>query len=178
MKLLSKYRKQQLAYICVDILSSLLVWLAFLGFRWMVYDGKVMGVDTLWIPMFDFYRPLLLYPLGCLMVYYLMGYYLRPFNKDYAQEFRVTFLSALLIAFAAFFVIIIDDPVSSYHRYLTSLLVLIGVHFVLSYLPRLCVTILSRNRGAHLPTCYTIRSLKQIDDFKQHFRKRMMLMKW
>lgn len=171
MKFLSKYRKQQLAYICVDILSSLLVWLAFLGFRWMVYEGKVMGVDTLWIPMFDFYRPLLLYPLGCLMVYYLMGYYLRPFNKDYAQEFRVTFLSALLIAFGAFFVIIIDDPVSSYHRYLTSLLVLIGVHFVLSYLPRLCVTILSRNRGAHLPTCYTIRSLKQIDDFKQHFSK-------
>lgn len=171
MKTLFKYRKQQLAYICVDILSSLLVWLAFLGFRWMVYEGKVMSVDTLFIPMFDFYRPLLLYPLGCLVVYYLSGYYLRPFNKDYAKEFRVTFISALLIAFGAFFVIIIDDPVSSYHRYVTSLLVLIGLHFVLSYLSRLCVTILSRHRATTLPEGYTIRSLKQIDDFKQHFSK-------
>ena len=70
MKALFKYRKQQLAYICVDILSSLLVWLAFLGFRWMVYEGKVMSVDTLFIPMFDFYRPLLLYPLGCKTFHY------------------------------------------------------------------------------------------------------------
>ena len=134
---MTAYRKHQLAYILVDILSSLLVWVAFLGFRWLVYEGKVFSVDTILVPMFDFYRPLVLYPLGCLIVYYLSGYYLRPIRKDYGKEFRLTFISALIIALGAFFVIIIDDVVTSYHRYLTSLLVLLVLQFVLSYIPRL-----------------------------------------
>ena len=81
MKLLTRYRQQQLCYILVDILSSLLVWVGFLGFRWMVHEGKVFSVDTILIPMFDFYRPLVLYPIGCLIIYYLSGYYLRPIRK-------------------------------------------------------------------------------------------------
>lgn len=169
MPILTKHRKQQFIYIFVDILSSLLVWVAFLGFRWMVYEGKVFSVDTILIPMFDFYRPLVLYPLGCFIVYYLSGYYLRPFRKSYAKELRVTISSAILIALGAFFVIIIDDPVSSYHRYVTSLFVLIGLQFLLSYLPRLLVTAVTRRRYTLSPKNFVIRSMKHIADFKQHF---------
>ena len=57
---MTQYRKYQLTYILIDILSSLLVWVAFLGFRWLVYEGKMFTVDSILIPMFDFYRPLLL----------------------------------------------------------------------------------------------------------------------
>lgn len=165
MQLLSKYRKQQLIYILVDVLSSLLVWVAFLGFRWLVYEKKVLGVDTLLIPMFDFYRPLLLYPLGCFIVYYLSGYYLRPLRKDYAKELRVTLCSAVMIALGAFFVIIIDDPVNSYHRYMTSMMVLLVLQFVLSYVSRLLVTLLSRRREVRSPKSYTVNSLQQMDEF-------------
>ena len=165
MQLLSKYRKQQLIYILVDVLSSLLVWVAFLGFRWLVYEKKVLGVDTLLIPMFDFYRPLLLYPLGCFIIYYLSGYYLRPLRKDYGKELQVTLCSAIMIALGAFFVIIIDDPVSSYHRYMTSMVVLLLLQFVLSYVARLLVTVLSRSREVRSPESYTVRSLKQMDEF-------------
>ena len=165
MQILSKYRKQQLIYILVDLLSSLLVWVAFLGFRWLVYEKKVMGIDTLLIPMFDFYRPLLLYPLGCFVVYYLSGYYLRPLRKDYAKELRVTLCSAVVIALGAFFVIIIDDPVNSYHRYVTSMLVLLVLQFVLNYVARLMVTLLSRRREVRTPKGYTVHSLKQMNEF-------------
>lgn len=165
MQILSKYRKQQLIYILVDLLSSLLVWVAFLGFRWLVYEKKVMGIDTLLIPMFDFYRPLLLYPLGCFVVYYLSGYYLRPLRKDYAKELRVTLCSAVVIALGAFFVIIIDDPVNSYHRYVTSMLVLLVLQFALNYVARLMVTLLSRRREVRTPKGYTIHSLKQMNEF-------------
>lgn len=159
------YRKHQLAYIMVDILSSLLVWVAFLGFRWLVYEGKVFSVDTILVPMFDFYRPLVLYPLGCLIVYYLSGYYLRPIRKDYGKEFRLTFISALIIALGAFFVIIIDDVVTSYHRYLTSLLVLLVLQFVLSYIPRLIVTSINHRRGSSASRRYTITSVQDADAF-------------
>ena len=162
---MTAYRKHQLAYILVDILSSLLVWVAFLGFRWLVYEGKVFSVDTILVPMFDFYRPLVLYPLGCLIVYYLSGYYLRPIRKDYGKEFRLTFISALIIALGAFFVIIIDDVVTSYHRYLTSLLVLLVLQFVLSYIPRLIVTSINHRRGSSASRRYTITSVQDADAF-------------
>jgi lipopolysaccharide/colanic/teichoic acid biosynthesis glycosyltransferase len=162
---MTTYRKHQLAYILVDILSSLLVWVAFLGFRWLVYEGKVFSVDTILVPMFDFYRPLVLYPLGCLVVYYLSGYYLRPIRKDFGKEFRLTFISALLIALGAFFVIIIDDVVTSYHRYLTSLLVLVVLQFVLSYIPRFIVTLVNHRQGPATPRRYTIASAQDVDVF-------------
>ena len=162
---MTAYRKHQLAYILVDILSSLLVWVAFLGFRWLVYEGKVFSVDTILVPMFDFYRPLVLYPLGCLIVYYLSGYYLRPIRKDYGKEFRLTFISALIIALGAFFVIIIDDVVTSYHRYLTSLLVLVALQFVLSYIPRLIVTLINHRKSSSASRRYTITSAQDVDAF-------------
>ena len=162
---MTAYRKHQLAYILVDILSSLLVWVAFLGFRWLVYEGKVFSVDTILVPMFDFYRPLVLYPLGCLMVYYLSGYYLRPIRKDYGKEFLLTFISALIIALGAFFVIIIDDVVTSYHRYLTSLLVLVLLQFVLSYIPRLIVTLINHRQGSAATRRYTIACAQDVDAF-------------
>ena len=52
----------------------------------------------------------MVYPLVCLVVYYLSGYYLRPFQKPLWREFLRTFVSAAVIALLFFFVIIIDDP--------------------------------------------------------------------
>ena len=61
---MSTYRRQQLRFIVADILSAEVVWLLFLLFRWIVYEGKVLSVEGVLIPAFDFHRPLLLYPLG------------------------------------------------------------------------------------------------------------------
>ena len=166
MSFLTRYRQQQLTYILIDVFSSLLVWMAFLGFRWMVHEGKVFSVDTILVPLFDFYRPLVLYPLGCLIIYYLSGYYIRPIRKNYAKEFRTTLVSALSITLGAFFFIIIDDPVTSYHNYFTSFLILILLQFVLSYTPRVIFTAISKRHLSKTPRRYILRSSKQIDEFK------------
>jgi len=140
-------RKQQLWYVMADLISSELVWLCFLGFRWMVYDGRVASLGDVLVPAFSFWPPLLVYPLVCLIIYYLSGYYLRPFQKPLWREFLRTFASAAVISLLFFFIIIIDDVVVSYNRYLGSLAVLFGLQFVLSYIPRLTITLLSRRRG-------------------------------
>lgn len=167
MSFLTRYRQQQLTYILIDVFSSLLVWMAFLGFRWMVHEGKIFSVDTILVPLFDFYRPLVLYPLGCLIIYYLSGYYIRPIRKDYGKEFRTTLVSALSITLGAFFFIIIDDPVTSYHNYFTSFLILILLQFVLSYTPRVIFTAISKRHLSKTPRRYILRSSKQIDEFKR-----------
>ncbi|MBR6017746.1 MAG: sugar transferase [Paludibacteraceae bacterium] len=140
-------RKQQLWYLLADLLSSELVWLLFLVFRWLVYEGKILSMETVVIPAFNFYMPLLVYPMVCLMVYYLSGYYLRPFQKPLGRELLQTFCSAAVISLLFFFIIIIDDEAQNYRQYLGSLAVLFGLQFILSYLPRLLITLLSRRRG-------------------------------
>ena len=140
-------RKQQLWYLLADLISSELVWICFLGFRWMVYEGHVGLLHDVLVPAFNFWRPLLVYPLICLIIYYLSGYYLRPFQKPLFHEFTRTFVSAAIISLLFFFIIIIDDPTENYQRYLVSLGVLFGLQFSLSYIPRLAITLLSRRRG-------------------------------
>ena len=140
-------RRQQIWYILADLISSELVWLCFLGFRWMVFEGRMELLEDVLIPAFDFRLPLIAYPLVCLTVYYLSGYYLRPFQKPLWREFLRTIVSAAVIALLFFFIIIIDDPTENYKHYLVSLSVLFSLQFVLSYIPRLTITLLSRRRG-------------------------------
>lgn len=157
---MTPHRRQQLIYLIADIISAEMVWFCFLWFRWLVYDGKVFGVDTVLIPSFSFYPPLIAYPVVCICVYYLSGYYLRPFRRRLSAEFFKTLISAVIIGLIFFFIIIIDDQVESYQRYVVSLVVLIGLQFVLSYFPRLCITLVTRSRRSPLRV-YTIRSLAE-----------------
>ncbi len=150
---MTPHRRQQLIYLIADIISSEVVWLCFLWFRWLVYEGKVFGVDTVLIPSFSFYPPLIAYPIVCICIYYLSGYYLRPFRRRLAPEFAKTAVSAVVIGFIFFFIIIIDDPVENYQRYVVSLIVLILFQFVISYIPRLCITLSARSRRSPLRVC-------------------------
>lgn len=146
---MTAHRKQQLTYILADLLSAEVVWLCFLWFRWLVNDGKVFGIDTILIPAFNFYPPLIIYPLVCVVIYYLSGYYLRPFRKNAAKEFATTFWSAVFISLLFFFIIIIDDEVINYERYLISLAVLFILQFTISYLPRFIITRISRKTAVY-----------------------------
>ena len=168
MKYWNRRKKYQMIYILVDFISSMLIWGAFLIFRWLVYEGRMFSVDTVLIPMFDFYTPMCLYPLGCLCVYYLSGYYLRPLRKRYSREFVRTLVSAMVIAMGAFFLIVIDDAVGgNYQRYMVSLLVLVLIQFVGSYLPRLLVTYVAHKLDVDSPRQYTICSMEELNAFKQ-----------
>ena len=140
-------RRQQIWYILADLISSELVWLCFLAFRWMVYDGRVESLKDVLVPAFNFWPPLIVYPIVCMGIYYLSGYYLRPFQKPLWREFLRTFFSSVVISLLFFFFIIIDDPTENYQRYLTSLGVLFCLQFTLSYIPRVTITLLSRRRG-------------------------------
>ena len=146
---MTSHRRQQLIYILADLVSAEVVWLCFLWFRWLVNDGKMFGIDTILIPAFSFYPPLIIYPIVCVVIYYLSGYYLRPFRKNAVKEFATTFWSAVFISLLFFFVIIIDDEVTRYERYLVSLGVLFVFQFTISYLPRYIITRISRKTAVY-----------------------------
>lgn len=161
-------RKQQLWYILADFISSELVWLCFLMFRWTVYEGRMKMLDDVLVPAFDFWPPLVVYPFVCLLVYYLSGYYLRPFQKPLWREFLRTLISAVIISLFFFFVIIIDDKVDTYNRYLVSLWALFTFQFVLSYIPRLTITLLTRRRGViRTQTVHSMAEAEQLQSGEQ-----------
>lgn len=144
---ISAHRKQQLKYLLVDAISAECVWLLFLLFRWVIRDD-LFGWNTVLIPAFSFYRPLILFPLGSLLVYYLSGFYLRPQpqNKRIGQVVGSTFMCALIISLGSFFIIIIDDKIDDYTDYYLSLLVLFGIQFTVSLLFRLCLLWIEKSR--------------------------------
>ena len=146
---MTSHRRQQLIYILADLVSAEVVWLCFLWFRWLVNDGKMFGIDTILIPAFSFYPPLIIYPIVCVVIYYLSGYYLRPFRKNAVKEFATTFWSAVFISLLFFFVIIIDDEVIRYELYFVSLGVLFVFQFTISYLPRYIITRISRKTAVY-----------------------------
>lgn len=158
---MTQYRKHQSYYIGADILSALGTWLCFLLFRWLVYEQRIFGWEEMMIPAFNFYRPLVLYPLFCTCIYYLSGYYMRPLEKHLGQELEQTFVSSIVITLCAFFVIIIDDPVKDYSNYTASLMVLWLLQFTLCYICRIFVTLLTRTQ-AH-PRTYTIHTDEDIE---------------
>ncbi len=141
--------RQRLKYMVADAISAEIVWMLFLGFRWLVYDGHAFSYTDILVPMFNFYTPLLLYPLGCLLVHYLSGYYIRPLQRSLPLEFLTTFVASGIIALASFFAIIIDDHADNYQRYIYSLIVLFVLQLVVSYPPRLLITLKMRSRMRH-----------------------------
>ena len=167
MKYWNRRKKYQLIYMLVDLLSAMLIWCTFLGFRWLVYDGRMFSLDTVLIPLFNFTLPLLLYPIGCLCVYYLSGYYLRPLRKPYLRELRRTFVSAVIISLGAFFLIIIDDPIGgNYERYMMSFVAMFVIQFVGCYIPRLLVTYVAHKYNSDAPRRFTIGSMEEVGAFE------------
>lgn len=138
--------RQRLKYLIADIASAEVVWLMFLIFRWMVYDGRMFGYTEILVPAFNFYTPLLLYPIGCVVVHYLSGYYMRPLQRSLPNEFLTTAIASAIIALTAFFAVILDDVVTDYRHYYYSLIVLFGLQLTISYLFRLGITLRTRRR--------------------------------
>lgn len=157
---MNNHRKQQLLYLIADILSAVVVWVCFLIVRWLVYNER--GGNLL-IPAFTFYRPLIIYPIFCVVVYYLSGFYMRPMEKSIGKIVGPTLASAVVISLTAFFVIVIDDEVQNARAYIWSLLILFGLQTLWSLVPRLLIGYLTRSSVTRQE--YTIRSLKQVDDF-------------
>jgi exopolysaccharide biosynthesis polyprenyl glycosylphosphotransferase len=123
-------------YIVLDFISASIAWIIFNLFRKRVIESVVFGsevdlkltnsliISTITIAFF------------WLIIYYFSGYYYNIYRKSRLQELIQTFVFSLLGNIFLFFTLILDDIISSYHDYYYLFLVLFGVHFILTYIPR------------------------------------------
>ncbi|MEZ7866607.1 MAG: sugar transferase [Paludibacteraceae bacterium] len=123
-------------YVFFDIIAALVVWVLFMIFRRVVNDGQLFSSISVFVPNFNYYSNLFLFPILCVAIHYLSGYYVNPIKESKITEFFTTFFSSAIISVIIFFVLLLDDAVVSYQNYYYSLLVLFVMMFTITFVVR------------------------------------------
>jgi exopolysaccharide biosynthesis polyprenyl glycosylphosphotransferase len=122
------------------MLAALIVWILFMLFRRTVNDAQLFENVRIFIPNYDYFTVLLLFPLCCVSVHYLSGFYLTPYKHSKISAVLITLVASLIISTTIFFVLLLDDIVISYQYYYYSLLVLFILLFFITSAFRLYIS--------------------------------------
>jgi FlaA1/EpsC-like NDP-sugar epimerase len=137
---------QALKYLLFDYISAALAWFLFYHFRKEYIESVNYGYD---IPVnydLNFFIALFGLPLFWIMIYSSFGYYKSVFRKSRLLELGQTFVTTILGVIIIFFVLILDDVVFSYKDYYASSGTLFILHFLLTYIPRVILTSVTKSK--------------------------------
>lgn len=133
-------RLQTSKYVISDFIAGCISWGLFFILRKIFIESESFGyrIDI----EFDikFYLGLIFIPLFWITAHYLSGYYKDIYRRSRLQEMGKTFFITLIGVIIIFFVFILDDYIFSYKNYYRSILMLFGLQFILTYIPRLIIT--------------------------------------
>lgn len=119
--------------ILCDWLMSIIAWAAFYYFRKIRIEEEQFTVNK------SLYLGLLLIPLAWVLIYMLQGTYHDVRRLYRLKILNLTFIGTILGVFGIFFVFLLDDQISGYRQYYSSLLLLFGIQFTLVFVPRLII---------------------------------------
>jgi len=133
-------KKQALKYIISDYVSASIAWFLFNLFRKEYIESVKFGYEIK--PEFDivFFSVIFTIPLFWLLNYAAFGYYRNVYKKSRLQELWQTIITSFIGVIFIFFVLLLDDTVSSYKDYYYSFTTLFILHFSITYLLRLLIT--------------------------------------
>ena len=128
-------------YIFFDVLASILAWVCFYFYR--KHIGEHLGFSSIIQTLGGdpkFFWGMLLCPIYWVFLHALAGYYNKIYGKSRFSELITTFCISLLGALLFFFAFILDDIVTTPKDYVKYMLFLFFWQFILTYIPRLCIT--------------------------------------
>ncbi|MBI2270723.1 MAG: sugar transferase [Bacteroidetes bacterium] len=139
-------RLQASKYLLFDALSAALAWTLFFLYRKVYIEPEKFGRSVPVEFNSKFYYSLIAITIFWILFYYLTGYYLNPYRKSRLKEMGQTLFISMVGVIVIFFILLLDDEVVSYKTYYQSLLVLFGLHFGLTFIPRLILSSITNNR--------------------------------
>ena len=71
-------RNLLIKFVSYDILASLIVWVVFMLFRRTVNDAQIFENVRIFIPNYDYFSSLIIFPISCMFIHYLSGFYRHP----------------------------------------------------------------------------------------------------
>lgn len=133
-------RNQVAKYMIFDALAAAIAWSLFYVFRKVYlengvfqYLGKVQLDTNFWIALF-------VIPLIWLAFYYTTGFYSDIFRRSRLIDLGQTIMTTIIGITVVFFVLLLDDNISTYKNYYESFFTLLSLHFVLTLVPRLILS--------------------------------------
>ncbi len=133
-------KRQVLTYLIFDFLAAAISWTLFYIYRKEVIEPGKFGYD---IPVEftrQFYLGLLLIPSAWLLFYYLTGFYNDIFRRSRLLELGKTALTSIVGVTGIFFLLLLDDTISSYKNYYQLYFNLLLLHFSFTFFFRLILT--------------------------------------
>jgi exopolysaccharide biosynthesis polyprenyl glycosylphosphotransferase len=122
-------------YAVIDFITASVAWGCFFFIRrWLlnqptIENGQLQTDNQFWLGIS-------LIPVGWLILYTLVGAYVRLYKKSRLFEFTSTFVCSLIGCFILFFALLLDDVENDYSYYYLAFLCLFGLHFIFTFLGR------------------------------------------
>ncbi len=129
-----------LKYIVFDFLGASLAWIVLNFFRKKFVESSVKGFDVKLQIDGTFILITIIISSFWILLYFFSGYYHHIYRKSRLQEFSHTLIYSLLGVVFLFFAIMLDDVVADYTDYYYTFVVLLSLHFTLTYIPRNILT--------------------------------------
>lgn len=120
--------------VLIDWLTATFAWVLFYYFRKTSVEHVEFTVND------TFYLGVLVIPILWLLLYYLQGTYHEIKRLYRFKLFNLTFAATLIGSVFIFFTLLLDDEINGYQQYYRSILILFGIHFFVSFIPRLIFT--------------------------------------
>lgn len=135
-----KQKLQITKYLIGDIISVNIAWFLFNLFRYYLLDIQTtFGSLSRYLNASKVIEGQILFPCFFLFIFYLSGYYNRPFFKSRLGEFFTTLLSTLFCTLIVFFIALLNDQSHVYTTY-KLILGLFGILFFCVYICRVIIT--------------------------------------
>ena len=132
--------RQQIKYVGLDFLTASLTWSLFNLLRY--YEVAKYEFDSLsdFLLYFQVVKGQIMIPLFWLALYFLSGYYNKPFGKSWIGELFSTFITVVIGSVILFFIVVLNDLPPSFEIYYRLFFSLCVIQFVLTYSARFLIT--------------------------------------
>ena len=134
-------RKQIARYLIGDFISANVAWCIFNVVRFSRFSYHI-GTSSLknFLLSERVIEGQIFFPLMMMVLFYLSGYYNRPFFKSRLQELLSTVQTIFISTLLAFFIALINDVMPFRSDNYLNLLILFVIQFSCVYSVRLCIT--------------------------------------
>jgi exopolysaccharide biosynthesis polyprenyl glycosylphosphotransferase len=124
-------KKWTLTLVLVDLITAIIAWTIFYTARTTVIEHKVFTPNS------TFYLGASLVSMCFVLLYALQGTYLNVKRLYRLKVVQLTIIASIFGSLMLFFILLLDDDVSSYRSYYLSFSILFISHLLLTILPRL-----------------------------------------
>lgn len=144
------HKKLQVArYLAFDIIAAIVSWTLFYFYRKIYIEPLIFGYKIPLELTSKFYSALVFIPAFWVTIYYLTGQYSNIYRKSRLLELGKTAMTSLGGVTVLFFLFLLNDWISDYHKYYNLYFTLLALHFGFTYLFRLIITTRTIHRIHH-----------------------------